>query len=201
VADEADPKVIPTAAPVLTKTETSPERVQGDPKVVEATQKFLSTWLLKQDYTAAVSYLSPRSYGCLERSDDPTKKGLTPEQARKVLHDALQKASGAVGRPKRLEEAIRPIVPHHDLLKLVNHSQEKAFSLVSIPDGIAEAEVCGSPKPSSDPAQRNNTYGHYYGAAFQLKVPGQGEEPAGLHTLWGLEDGRWTVIAWEVIAN
>jgi hypothetical protein len=32
-------------------------------------------------------------------------------------------------------------------------------------------------------------------------VPGQGEEPAGLHTLWGLEDGRWTVIAWEVIAN
>src|SRR5262245_41357026 len=60
VADEADPKVIPTAAPALTKAETSPERVQGDPKVVEATQKFLSTWLLKQDYTAAVSYLSPR---------------------------------------------------------------------------------------------------------------------------------------------
>ncbi|HEU0006604.1 MAG TPA: hypothetical protein VFS12_11490 [Terriglobia bacterium] len=201
VADEADPRVIPTAAAAPTKAETNQERVQGDSKVVEATQKFLSTWLLKQDYNAAVSYLSPRSYVCLERSDDPTKKGLTPEQARKALHDALQKTSGAVGRPKRLEEAIRPIDPHHDLLKPVGHSQEKAFSLVSVPDGIAEAEVCGSPKPSSSPAQRNNTYGHYYGAAFQLKVPGQGEEPAGLYTLWGLEDGRWTVIAWEVIAN
>jgi hypothetical protein len=201
VADEADPDVLPTAAPALTKAETKQEPVQSDPKAIEATQKFLSTWLLKQDYNAAVSYLSPRSYVCLERSGDPTKKGLTPDQARKFIHDGLQKASVAVGRPKRLEEAIRPIDPHHDLLKRVSHSQEKAFSLVSVPDGIAEAEVCGSPKPSSNSAQQNSIYGHYYGAAFQLKVPGHGEQPAALYTLWGMEDGRWTVIAWGVMAN
>src|SRR4030095_7205847 len=115
VADEADPDVIPTQAPVLTKAETKQEPFKSDPKAVEATQKFLATWLLKQDYNAAVSYLSPRSYVCVERSGDPTKKGLTPDQARKVIHDGLQKASVAVGRPKRLEEAIRPIAPHHDL--------------------------------------------------------------------------------------
>jgi len=201
VADEADPNVIPSAAPVLTKAETKQERVKSDPKAVEATQQFLSTWLLKQDYNAAVSYLSPRSYVCLERSGDPTKKGLTPDQARKFIHDGLQRVSVAVGQPKKLEEAIRPIAPHHDLLKLVSHSQEKAFSLVSVPDEIAETEVCGNPKPSSSLAQGNSTYGHYYGATFQLKVPGQGEEPAALYTLWGLEDGRWTVIAWDVMTN
>jgi hypothetical protein len=201
IADEADPKVIPAAAPVVSKAEAKQEQVKSDPKAVEAAQKFLAAWLLKQDYNAAVSYLSPRSYVCLERAGDPTQKGLTPDQARKAIQDGLQKVSASVGRPKRLDEAIRPIAPHHDLLKPVSHSQEKAFSLVSVPDGIAETEVCGSPKPGSSLAQRNNTYGHYYGAAFQLKVRGQGEEPAALYTLWGLEDGRWTVIAWEVMTN
>jgi hypothetical protein len=201
VADEADPSVIPAAAPIVSKAETMQKQVKGDPKAVEATQKFLSAWLLKQDYNAAVSYLSPRSYVCLERAGDPTRKGLTPDQARKVIHDALQKVTASVGRPKRLEEAIRPIVPHHDLLKPVSHSQEKAFSLVSVPDGIAETEVCAGAKPGSSLAQRNSTYGNYYGAAFQLKVRGHGEEPAALYTLWGLEGGRWTVIAWEVMAD
>jgi hypothetical protein len=201
IADEADPKVIPTAAPAMTKAETKQESVKGDPKVIEAAQKFLSTWLLKQDYDAALSYLSPRSYGCLERSDDPAKKGLASEQARKAIHDGLQKASAAVGRPKSLEDAIRPVASHHELLKPVSHTQEKAFSLVSVPDGIAESELCGSSRSYADLAERNKTYGHYYGATFQFRVPGQGEEPAALYTLWGLEDGRWTVIAWEVITN
>jgi hypothetical protein len=201
IADEADPKVIPTAAPAVAKAETKQERVKGDPKAIEAAQKFLSTWLLQQDYVAALSYLSPRSYVCLERSDDPAKKGLAPDQARKALHDGLEKASVTVGRPKRLQDVIQPVAPHHELLKSVSHSQENAFSLVSVPDGIAEAELCGSPRPSADMAERNKTYGHYYGATFQFKVPGQGEEPAALYTLWGLEDGRWTVIAWEVLTN
>jgi hypothetical protein len=201
IADEADPKVIPSAAPTLAKAETKQEPVKGDPNAVESAQKFLSTWFIKQDLDAALSYVSPRSYVCLERSDDPAKKGLAPDQARKALHDGLQRTSAAVGRPKKLEDAIQPVVSHHELLKPVSHSQENAFSLVSVPDGIAEAELCQSPRSSADLAERNKTYGHYYGASFQLKVPGQGEEPAALYTLWGLEDGRWRVIAWEVMSD
>ena len=154
-----------------------------------------------QDHEAAVSYLSPRSYACLERSGDPAKKGLVPDQARKALHDGLQKAIAAIGRPRKLEEAIRPVVSHHELLKPVSHSQENAFSLVSVPDGIAQAELCGTSTSGAHPAVQNDAYGHYYGAAFQLKVSGQGEEPAALNTLWGLEDGRWRVIAWEVMGD
>src|SRR4030095_9724794 len=45
IADEADPKVIPTAAPALAKAETKPERVKGDPKAIEADPKFLYPWL------------------------------------------------------------------------------------------------------------------------------------------------------------
>ena len=201
IADEADPKVIPTAGPARAKAETKQEQVKGDPKMVEAAQKFLSAWLLKQDHEAAVSYLSPRSYACLERSGDPAKKGLVPDQARKALHDGLQKAIAAIGRPRKLEEAIRPVVPHHELLKPVSHSQENAFSLVSVPDGIAQAELCGTSRTGAHQAVQNDTYGHYYGAAFQLKVSGQGEEPAALYTLWGLEDSRWKVIAWEVMGD
>ena len=198
VADEADPKVIPTAAPALAKAETKQERVKGDPKAIEAAQKFLSAWLLKQDYDAALSYLSPKSYVCLERSDDPARKGLSPDQARKALHDGLQRVNAAIGRPKKLDDTIKPVVPHHEQLKPVSHSQENSFSLVSVPNEIAASELCGNTKSSATMTDRNNTY---YGAAFQFKIPGQGEEPAALYTLWGVEEGQWKVIAWEVLTN
>ena len=201
IADEADPKVIPTAAPALAKAETKQERVKGDPKATEAAQKFLSAWLLKQDYEAALSYLSGKSYVCLERSGDPAKKGLSPDQARKAIRDGLQRVNTAIGRPKKLEDTIKAVVPHHEQLKPVSHSQENAFSLVSVPNEMAVSELCGNTKSSTTMTDRNNTQGLYYGAAFQFKIPGQGEEPAALYTLWGLEEGRWKVIAWEVFTN
>ena len=67
--------------------------------------------------------------------------------------------------------------------------------------GLPKQSCAGVRGPVPTMAERNKTYGHYYGAAFQLKVPGQGEEPAALYTLWGLEDGRWRVIAWEVMGD
>jgi hypothetical protein len=201
IADEADPKVVPTAAPAVAKAETKQERVKGDPKATEAAQKFLSAWLLKQDYDAALSYLSPRSYLCLERSGDPARKGLSPDQARTAIRDGLQRVNTAISRPKRLEDTIKAVVPHHEQLKPVSHSQENAFSLVSVPNEMAVSELCGNSKSSTTMTDRNNTHGLYYGAAFQFKIPGQGEEPAALYTLWGLEEGRWKVIAWEVLTN
>src|SRR5262245_3113990 len=197
IADEADPKVVPTAAPALAKAETKQERVKGDPKAIEAAQKFLSAWLLKQDYDAALSYLSPKSYVCLERSGDAATKGLSPDHAREALQVGQEKVNASIRRPKRLEDTIKPVAAHHEQLKPVSHSQEKAFSLVSVPNEMAASELCGSTKSNAATSDGKN----YYGAAFQFKIPGQGEEPAALYTLWGLEEGQWKVIAWEVLTN
>jgi hypothetical protein len=61
---------------------------------------------------------------------------------------------------------------------------------------MAVSELCGNTKSSA-----TTTDGLYYGVAFQFKIPGQGDEPAALYTLWGVEEGQWKVIAWEVLTN
>ena len=70
--------VATAATPALPNVPPMP-RVNGDPKLIQAVQQFLSAWFLKEDYGTALSFLSPKSYVCLDFSGDPAKKGLGPD--------------------------------------------------------------------------------------------------------------------------
>ena len=204
IADEADPKMVTAAAtPSLPKAPPM-SRVNGDPKLIQAVQQFLSAWFIKQEYETAFSFLSPKSYVCLDFSGDPAKKGLGPEQARRAILDGFEKGGQAIGKKAKLEDAIRAVPAQHELLKAVTHKYENAFSLTSVPDGMAEDRMCssadrgkGTGTELDDP--RNKTYGHYYVSSFELKV--SDGEPAALHCLWRLEDGSWKIFAWKVISD
>jgi hypothetical protein len=142
IADEADPKMVAAAAtPSLPKAPPM-SRVNGDPKLIQAVQQFLSAWFIKQEYETALSFLSPKSYVCLDYSGDPAKKGLPPEQVRKAILDGLEKGAQAIGKKAKLEDAIRSVPAQHELLKTVTHKYENAFSLTSLPDGMAEDRMC-----------------------------------------------------------
>ena len=202
IADEADPKMVATAGPPLPPEVLPTSRVNGDPKLIQAVQQFLSAWFLKEDYETALSFLSPQSYVCLDFSGDPAKKGLGPEPALQAIRAGFEKGARAIGKKAKLEDAIRSVPAQHELLKTVNHKDENAFSLTSLPDGMAEDRMCSSAERGKgtgteldDP--RNKIYGHYYVSSFELKV--SGDEPAALHCLWGLEGGSWKILAWKVI--
>jgi hypothetical protein len=87
IADEADPKMVATTATPATPKVLPMPRVNADPKLIQAVQQFLSAWFVKQEYETALSFLSPKSYVCLDYSGDPAKKGLPPEQVRKAILD------------------------------------------------------------------------------------------------------------------
>ena len=202
MADEADPKMVATAVtPTLPKVPPMP-RVTGDPKLIQAVQQFLSAWFLKQEYETALSFLSPKSYVCLDSSGDPAKKGLGPEQARRAILEGLEKGAQAIGKKANLEDAIQAVPAQHELLKTVTHKYENAYSLTSLPDGMAEDRMCssadrGKGKGTELDDPRNKIYGHYFVSSFELKV--SGGVPAALHCLWGLEDGSWKILAWKVV--
>jgi hypothetical protein len=203
-ADEADPKMVATTASAATPKVPPMPRVNGDPKLIQAVQQFLSAWFLKQEYETALSFLSPKSYVCLDFSGDAAKKGLGPEQARRAVLDGFEKGAQAIGKKAKLEDAIQAVPAQHELLKAVTHKYENAYSLTSLPDGMAEDRMCssadrGKGKGTELDDPRNKTYGHYYVSSFELKVSGR--EPAALHCLWGLEDGSWKILAWKVISD
>ena len=204
IADEADPKMVATAATPATPKVPPMPRVNGDPKLIQAVQQFLSAWFVKQEYETALSFLSPKSYVCLDFSGDPAKKGLGPEQARKAILDGFEKAAQAIGKKANLEDAIRAVPAQHELMKTVTHKYENAFSLTSLPDGMAEDNMCssadrGKGKGTELDDPRNKIYGHYYVSSFELKV--SGGEPASLHCMWGLDDGSWKILAWKVVSD
>jgi hypothetical protein len=106
LADEADPKMVATAATPSRLQVPLMSRVTGGPKLIQAVEQFLSAWFLMQDYETALSFLSPKSYVCLNSSRDPAKKGLGPEQARQAILDGFKKGGQAVSKKAKLEDAI-----------------------------------------------------------------------------------------------
>ena len=108
----------------------------------------------------------------------------------------MKRVSGAIGQKSEVGEAIRGITPAHPALKLVTHSQEQAYALVSVPDQLAKALECQSQVQGVKAGQQGGgqaVYGNYYGVIFELKVPGN---PAALKLLWGKEGGQWKIIAY-----
>ena len=119
-------------------------------------------------------------------------------QGRSKLLDGMKKVTGVTGRKSEVGEAINGITPTHPVLKLVTHTQEQAYTLVSVPDEIARAFKCSSQVEGVKVAQKVGgpaVYGNYYGAIFELKVRG---EPAAVKLLWGKEKGQWKIIAYAI---
>lgn|SRR5262245_17948221 len=87
----------------------------------------------------------------------------------------MKNVAGVIGRKSDVAEAIRSIAPAHPILKLVSHSKEQAYTLVSVPDEIARAFECQSRVQGVKGTQRlaePGSYGNYYGAILGLRVPG-----------------------------
>ena len=183
----------PPSAPAL-------PRVKGNRDAVKAMRDFLGRWFEEQNYDRALSYLSPRSNACLAETGKPERQNLSQEQAGKLMQDAFRTISRAVGK-RKLSKAIEPVQPSHELLRIVQHSDEQSFVVLEMPDALGEWFLCGQPgvrqaaPPALDLNPDKNVYGHYYGMVFRLRAPGG--EAAALQMLWALEDGRWKIVAWR----
>jgi hypothetical protein len=107
-----------------------------------------------------------------------------------------------VGRVQHLRDAMQPVQPEHDDLKVVRREGEGAYTVVAVPDSLAELFMCdeeSSKHPydvSADPKQK--IYGNYYAILFSLHTPG--EHSAALTLLWAKEGEQWKIIAYEMLA-
>ena len=175
------------------------ESVKGDPDLITAAREFFDEWLVKQNFEKAVEYFSQQCYACVNLHADQQKDKARnwPEGRRRIL-DGMKNISGIIGRKSDVAEALRSIPPVHPALKLVAHPQERAYSLVSVPDEGAKAFECQSQVQGVKVAQKLGgpaVYGNYYGAIFEMNVPGN---PAALKLLWGREKDQWKIMAYSV---
>jgi len=188
----------PNLAPKPPPVPTLP-RVRDNREGVKAMHEFLKRWFETQEYDRALSFISERGNACLAESGEMEGRPISQDEANNFLRDGFRLISRAVGK-RKLSRAIVPVVPSHELLRIVRHGDEESFTAIEVPDAMGELFLCGQPEREDTALELDlnpdkNVYGHYYGMLFRLRVPGG--EAATLQTLWALEDGSWKIVAWR----
>jgi hypothetical protein len=175
------------------------KRVKGDEGLISAAQGFFDDWFVRQNFESATGYFSPQCHQCVNLYlGEGEREARNWAEGRLKLLNGMKNVSGVIGRKSAVGEAIRGVTPAHPIPKLVTHSQEQAYTLVSVPDEIAKTFECRSQVKGVNAAQKlgaPGVYGDYYGAIFELKAGGT---PAALKLLWPRGSGQWKIIAYSI---
>ncbi len=176
---------------------------QGDPEFLRASHDFLHSWLVTDNFDQADQYFSSRSNECVNSYlAEGEKPPSTPEEYSAYIRNAITTVGKDVGKVQHLHEALEPVQPDHDDLRVVNHAGEDAYTVVAVPDYLTGTFLCekeSTSHPYEPPtgSAKQVTYGNYYATLFALRTPG--EHPAALSLLWNKENGQWKIIAYQLM--
>ncbi len=173
-------------------------RIPADHSLTVAARGFLESWLVRKQYDAAFAYLSPSSYSCYDLERDPALPPSTSaEDAGRKLRDALAASSAAIGTGRKLNQVIEAVEPVHSAVRVMDHADEKVFTLTSLPDAIADAAECATRAGDiTVPDPMPVSYGNGFGTNVRFKTRA-GEAPV-LRLLWRKEDGRWRITSYGI---
>jgi hypothetical protein len=203
--EEATPDKIPDMRRrrAAAKAGLAETQASADPEFVHASRDFLHSWLVADNFDHAATYFSERSDNCVLAYLPPDKPApSTAADYAAYLRSAMTSVGKDVGPIQQLREAVEPVQPEHEDLKVVRHEGEGAYTVVAVPDYLAELFLCDqeSSKHPYDvwPDPKRKAYGNFYATLFSLRTPG--EHSAALTLLWAKENEGWKIIAYELLA-
>ena len=205
ISYDIDPVIDRSGLPTLRAAldaEAPQALAQGDKDMVKAASSFIKEWLVNKNADKALEFVAPECLACVNvyRPDDVPALS-TAEGLRELLKKGMAKTAEAIGPVKRLDSAIVAPDIYHHALKLVKHSEDKAFVIASIPDSMGAAADCGRRRPDGDPEFSDPTdtgYGTYYAAGFNLS--NGSVDPATLWTVWRKVNGAWKIASYALFS-
>src|SRR5215469_3570650 len=204
--EEARPDKTPDMRRRRAAAKAGPTETQAsaDPEFVHASRDFLHSWLVADNFDHAATYFSERSDNCVLAYLPPDRPApSTAADYAAYIRSAMTSVGKDVGPVQHLREVLEPVQPEHEDLKVVRHEGEGAYTLVAVPDYLAELFLCdqeSSKHPyDSWPDPKRKAYGNFYATLFSLRTPG--EHSAALTLLWAKENERWKIIAYELLAS
>jgi len=196
IEDGSTAGILPkTASKAPDDQSTSPEGFAGDPNAVNDITGFYKSWLMSRNPAEATQYASERSYSCIGPAPQAEIKMKPVDRIRKGLERPLAK----IPQGQKLSEVMYSSRPVNDLVRPVEHVNSEAFSIMAVPEQMADSFLCqGRKSVPPEIEARDARYGKYYLSASQLNL--DGEESPALLLLWAIEKTRWKIIAWAVEA-
>jgi len=167
----------------------------------EATQEFLTDWLVRRDLDEAMEWISNDSLSCTKLDDGTDPRTLSHAEARRRLREIMKMLSDEMGSFDNLTQAVDPIIPWRKAFRVIQQPFENDFAIVEAPDSFAAHFRCESRSEEGQNAALAGDlkYGTYYGSLFRFK---KGNSRGGvLACLWVKENGNWRILAWEVLSQ
>jgi len=176
----------PDAAP----TPLPPDRPKGasPEKIEDASQEFLTDWLVRHQYDQALEFLSPQAFACLNLNEDARGQALDAAGSRRELLRIMELAGRTIGVRPDLTSAIAAIPPRNPNRPVTDHAFKREFLLGPVPETEARQYLC-----SQSTAPLAGT--QYYGVLFQFRIEGGGV----LGLLWARENGKWKIVSYQPI--
>ena len=170
---------------------------------MRASHEFLYSWLVADNFDHTSAYFSERSYNCVsDYLPSDQRAPSTSNEYAAYIRSAMTSVGQDVGPVQHLRDAMEPVQPKHDDLRIVHHTDEGAYTVIAVPDHLADLFLCdkeSSQHPydaTADP--KRSIYGNYYAILFSLRTPS--EHSAALTLLWAKENQKWKIIGYEVLA-
>jgi hypothetical protein len=174
---------VPTPLPPDRPREAEPDQL------ADATQEFLTDWLVRRNIDEALHFMSERALACVDTDDDVNDEILRDQGAVAALKDAMELSVDEMGERDNLTEAIDAVLPWRESVRIVEHAYENDFAQLELTNEDAAVYLCGDVPETGAPGD----YGTYYSSLFRFKRGGS----AILGLLWTRENGNWRIVAWE----
>ncbi len=201
VSWHVEPEQDDTPPPPAPAAMATPVRMKAEPELVQSARRFLESWLIRREYHAAFTYLSPESYACYNQSRGANEPAAaSPEEAGRAIRAALERTGQVAAGARRLDTLIEAVDPVHARIRLVDHADARVFSLFGLPDAFAEIESCATRdlvQRLTPPTSAAGDYGKAFGQALRFRTR-SGETPV-LRLLWLKAGGVWRIAAYDVV--
>jgi len=178
--------------------ELPPDRPRGAAiaEVHQATQEFLTDWLVRQDPDEALEFLSDQSLACINTDDDPGDEVLRSDQARRLMKELMEALNDEMGDRDNLAEAIEAVAMVDPTVRIIPHAYDNDFTVGEMMVRHAERYLCEKiPAAPGTPVPQPTDYGIYWGAVFRFKM--ERDQGGILGLLWQKENGNWRIVSYE----
>ena len=165
--------------------------VKADEGVDKSAHDFLKAWLVDKQPNNAVTYLSRRSYPCLEAVAKKNRKPIPPGMVRLRVMMAMEKFADSAGTVASVDQAFEAAQNWSPELKEVKNSYSAEFRLVNVPSDMEQDEECAVP-PDGDASDKNSKE-KYYVTALRAKKGDNSNQVMTL--LWAKEGAYWKIVA------
>jgi hypothetical protein len=162
-------------------------------KLEDAVQDFYSSWLLEKNTTAAVSYFSRESFGCLEQDARQRGEELPPGLFLVKTKLDMDRYVAAMPAGLPLPAFLERVEPWDSRLRPASQSAGAGFSLFEVPESLVKSELaCQLPERGTD-REPKLRYGKFFASVNRFKTPDGGTSGAVLF-IWAKERKRWAIV-------